>query len=263
MRHVDVNGTTLAVRDEGSGEPIVFIHGYPLDHTLWLDQVAGLSGTHRCLAPDLRGYGDSAPATDSSLTMELFAEDLAALVDTLELGPVHLVGLSMGGYAALAFWEATPHLVKTLTLAATRAGADGDEARAKRDDSIANVLSRGRTTLAAGMVDALLGPDRSDDAVARLRSMIEGTRYETIVGSLRGMRDRKDREGLLEGISVPTLVIAGADDTVIPASQTDMLADRIPGASLVTIEGSGHLAPIEQPEAFTEALRAFVAVPSP
>ena len=259
MGLVGVNGTSLFVRDEGTGPVALFVHGYPLDHTLWLDQIASLSGERRCVAPDLRGYGGSAADASPSLTMELLAADLEALIRQLDSGPVDLIGLSMGGYVALALWESAPGLIRSLTLANTRSGADSEAGRAKRDASIAGVIADGRQALSSAMVGGLLGPSPSVDATARLRTMVEGTRYETIVATLRGMRDREDRTSILSTITVPTLVVGSSDDNVIPAEDIAALADGIADSRTVIIDGAGHLPPIEQPEAMTRALGEFLA----
>lgn len=257
MARVDVAGGSLYVRDEGEGQAVLFIHGFPFDHTMWLDQVRRLSASRRCLVPDLRGFGRSDPAADTVLSMEAMAADLAAVVEWADSGPVDVVGLSMGGYVALAMWESAPGLMRSLTLADTKAAADGAEAREGRDAAIRRLVTDGRQAFAAGMADALLGDEPSPDAVARCKTMIEGTRYETIVAALRGMRDRVDRTPLLETITAPTLVIGGAEDRLMPEDDMRALGAAIPGSRTVIIPGSGHLPPIEQPAAMTGALEEF------
>jgi pimeloyl-ACP methyl ester carboxylesterase len=259
MSLVDIGDTRLFVRDEGDGPAVLFIHGFPLDHTVWLDQVAGLRNERRCIAPDLRGYGMSDRTTESAVPMRRFAEDLVALVDRLGLERVDVVGLSMGGYVALSLWELAPQVVRSMVLMDTRAGADGEAARTKRDDAIAVLLTGGRPILASNLVGALLTEPPLADAAARLRTMVEGTPYETIVASLRGMRDRSDRTGMLGTISVPTLVMSGADDRLMSAEDQALMADTIPNATAVVIEGASHLPSIEKPEETTEALREFLS----
>jgi pimeloyl-ACP methyl ester carboxylesterase len=257
MPWAPANGRDLHYAEQGEGPLAVLIHGYPLDHTLWLDQLAALSDIRRVVALDLRGYGLSSPVTGDPLTMEGFAADVAALIPQLGHDQADIVGLSMGGYVALALWENHPGVIRSLVLANTRSGADSDAGRAGREAQAQSVVSDGREQLAAKLLTALLGPDHDLSAAARLRTMVEGTRVETIVGSLRGMAARPDRTGLLAGIDVPTLVISSEADELIPPPVSEEMADLIPAAGFVVIPGSGHLPPIERPEEFSQALRQF------
>ncbi|HSM02543.1 MAG TPA: alpha/beta fold hydrolase [Acidimicrobiia bacterium] len=254
MPFARVNGTMLFYREAGDGPLAVFIHGFPLDHSVWLDQLEGLAHVRRCVTLDLRGFGRSDPITDEVLTMEMLADDVAGLVEALGAHGADVVGLSMGGYVALALWEIHPTLVRSLTLIGTRATADTAEGRAKRDAMIDRLLEGGRTGLAEEMLTSLLGPAPSARARARLRSMIEGTRYETLVAAILGMRDRADRTALLPSIEVPALVIGGEEDTLIPSEAMMALADEVPGARRSTVAGAGHLTPIERPDKVNEAL---------
>lgn len=254
MPYIDVPGSSLFYREEGSGPLAVFVHGFPLDHTMWLDQMSGLAHLRRCVALDLRGYGRSGPIAGPALSMESFADDVSRVVDGLGEDQADVVALSMGGYVGLAMWQATPSAVRSLTLIDTRATADAPEGRANRDAMVERLLAAGRAALAEEMADALLGEEASQEAQARVRSMAERTPYETLVASIRGMRDRADRTGLLGTISVPTLVIGGAEDRLIPEADTRALGESIPGARTVIVPDAGHLPPIEQPEAVNRAI---------
>jgi 3-oxoadipate enol-lactonase len=252
--HVDVSGARLHLTSSGDGPVALFIHGFPLDHRLWLDQVRRLSGWRRCLAPDLRGFGRSAPATGGSLSMERHADDLITLLESERVDAADVVGLSMGGYVALELWARRPDLVRTLVLADTRAEADGPEERARRDTTAERVVNDGREWFSDDVSRALLAPDAALTARARLRTMAEDTPYETILGALRGMRDRSDHTATLETIDVPCSVIVGEADEVTPPERAEALARAIAGSRLVTIPGAGHLPPIEQPDAFADEL---------
>jgi pimeloyl-ACP methyl ester carboxylesterase len=254
MPFARVNGTMLYYREAGESELAIFIHGFPLDHSIWLDQLNGLAHVRHCVAPDLRGFGRSDPIVEGTLTMEVMADDVAALIEALGATEADIVGLSMGGYVALALYELRPAMVRTLTLVDTRASADSPEARANRDALITQVLEEGRSSLAAAMLGSLLGPRPSEFVRARVRSMIEGTRYETIVAALSGMRDRSDRTALLPHIAVPTMVAVGEHDTVTPPAQVRAMAEAVPGARTSVIKGSGHLTPIEKPDEFNSAV---------
>jgi len=160
----------------------------------------------------------------------------------------------MGGYVALALWELRREVVRTLTLVDTRAAAETPEGRAKRDRAIETLLERGREAMADDTVKSLLAAHPPAQVRARLRSMVEGTRYETMVAALQGMRDRADRTHLLPGINVPALVIGGEEDASCPPAQMRALAQAIPGARTVIVPGAGHLTPVERPAPVNEAL---------
>ena len=254
MPFARVNGTMLYYREAGEGDLAVFIHGFPLDHSIWLDQLHGLAHVRHCVAPDLRGYGRSDPIVEPSLTMEVIADDIAALIEALGATEADIIGISMGGYAALALYELRPAMVRTLSLLDTRATPDSVEARAARDALGDQLLSGGRTNFAGMMLTSLLGPGPPRSVQARVRSMIEGTRYETMVASLEGMKDRPDRSALLPQIAVPTLVIAGEHDALTPPAQARVMAEAIPGARTTVIPGAGHLTSLERPDEVNSAL---------
>ncbi|NQV05309.1 alpha/beta fold hydrolase [bacterium] len=247
MPFARVNGTMLYYREAGEGPLAVFIHGFPLDHSLWLDQLAGLGHVRRCVALDLRGFGRSDPTVESELSMELFADDVAGLIEALGEEQADIIGISMGGYVALALWELRPGLVRSLSLLDTRATADTPEAQAGRRRLAEQLLDDGRAAVAGQLTASLLAPGAGALVQARVRSMIEGTRYETLIASLDGMRNRPDRSRMLPGISVPTLVLGGEHDSLITPSQVRALAEPIPGARTAIITGAGHLPPLERP----------------
>ena len=254
MPFARVNGTMLYYREAGEGRLALFVHGFPLDHSVWLDQLAGLGHVRRCVAVDLRGFGRSDPITETSLSMEVMADDVAGLIDALGADQADIVGISMGGYVALALWELRPELVRSLTLMDTRASADSTETRLARQTLVDALLADGRTSVAGEMADSLLAPNPPAMIRARLRSMIEGTRYETLVAALDGMRNRPDRTPLLGSISVPSLVVGGDLDTLATSAEMRALADRIKGARTAIIPGAAHLPPMERPDRTNEAL---------
>ncbi len=257
MHFVEVRDTTLAYQSRGAGDLAVFVHGFPLDHRLWLDQLDALGDLRQCVAPDLRGSGWSDPVTSRVLSMEQLADDLAELIDNLGHTTADVVSLSMGGYAALALWERHPDRVRSLVLMDTRSGADSEAGRAARRDTAERVAGEGSGVLVADLQKALLAPGAGLAARVRLRSMIEATAPETIVASLEGMARRADRTATLSSITVPTLVMVGEADGLAPPDVAEHMAELISGAGCVVIPGAGHLPPIETPEAVSEALREF------
>jgi len=257
VQRLTVRGVSLAVEARGSGPAILFIHGYPLDRTIWQHQVEHLEGVRR-IAPDLRGMGRS-DAPDLGYSMATYAEDLVGLLEALGEESVVLCGLSMGGYIALEFLRRWPDRVRGLVLMDTKAEADTPEGRKGRDGQIAMVREEGAAALAAAMVPKLLAPQAPPLTVDRIRRMVTATPVAGIVGALTAMRDRGDSRVLLPELGrLPVLVVTGDQDALIPPSVAEGLADAIPGATLRIVAGAGHLPPVEQPEATTRILQEFL-----
>ena len=259
---IDIPGTTLSVADVGQGPPILFVHGFPLDHTMWRQQLAELSRDHRCLAPDLRGFGQSS-VTAGKVSMEQFADDLAALLDALGVTePVVLCGLSMGGYIAWEFvrWHAVR--LRALILCDTRAAPDSPEAAANRLKLAEDVVRLGPELVANAMLPRLFAPNTTahrPEWVHELRQVMLTTNPQGIAAASRGMAERGDARPLLPMIDCPTLVIVGEHDVISPPAEMRDIATAIPRSVFQIIADAGHLAPLEQPLATNAAICQFLA----
>lgn len=256
-----VNGVRLSYSERGKGQEIalLLIHGFPLDRRLWAAQMSGLAAAARVITPDLRGHGRSeTPA--GPLTMDQQADDLAALLAHLGIGRAVVAGLSMGGYIAFAMWRRHPERIRALVLADTRAEPDSVVARANRERAIAQVQQTGAAAHADMMLPRLLSP--TSLATPRLataaRKMMAEQSVAGIVGALGGLRDRADSRPTLPTITVPTLVITGAEDALTPPADGAALAAAIPGAQHTIVPKAGHLSPLENPRAFNATVRAFL-----
>lgn len=256
-----INDFRMACYQRGKGRKpaLLLIHGFPLDHRLWAAQLRSLATLTHVIAPDLRGHGRSA-VTPGPLTMAQHADDLAALLDHLQITQAIVGGLSMGGYIALAFWRRHPERIRALVLADTRAEPDSVVARLGRDAAAARVQQTGVAALAEEMLPKLLAPGSlaNPKIVDAARALMAAQPVAGIVGALAGLRDREDSRPLLATITVPTLVVVGEADAITPPADAVALAAGIPGARLVTIPGAGHLSPLENPRAFNAVLREFV-----
>src|SRR3972149_8695784 len=191
---VHLNGLGVFSSSSGPGQPIVLIHGYPLDHTIWDPQREYLSQDYFVLAPDLRGHGKS-ESSSGPYTMDLLARDVHALIDHLHLEPVVLGGLSMGGYVALAFMRLFPQRVRALILADTRAEADTPEARSRREQQAQKVLRNGTGEVVDPMVLKMFTEKTVREGpklVERVSRMMESTSPTGIGGGLVGMGHRTD-----------------------------------------------------------------------
>jgi pimeloyl-ACP methyl ester carboxylesterase len=261
MKHIQLNGIELALVDEGSGPVVLLLHAFPLDHRIWDAQIEALAASHRVLAPDLRGFGES-EVTGGRVGMSQFAADLAALLDTLGVSaPVALAGLSMGGYVALAFWQAYAHRLHALVLCDTRAAADPPEVAAGRLTSADRVLAEGPEFLAQSMLPRLLASktvQQRPEIVASIRENMLGQDPRGIAAAARGMAVRPDMTAALGRIRCPTLVIVGSEDAASPAAEMRTIADAIPAARFVEIADAGHLCSVEQPNRVSRAMIEFL-----
>ena len=250
----------LAVEVRGEGPAVLFVHGYPLDRTLWQHQLGALTGFRR-IAPDLRGLGLS-DAPDLGYSMATYADDLAALLDALHADQVVLCGLSMGGYIALEFARRYRSRLRGLVLMDTRAEGDSPEGRKGREGAMQLAREKGAAAIAAQMLPKLFAANAAatmPQAVERVRVMMEAAPVKGIVGALGAMRDRSDSISFLgELAGLPTVVVVGEQDQLTPPAAARTLADGIPGATLSVIPGAGHLPPVEQPLATTRVLAEFL-----
>jgi pimeloyl-ACP methyl ester carboxylesterase len=256
---VTVTGIDLAVEVRGEGAPVLFVHGFPFDRAMWRHQLAALPGWRR-IAPDLRGAGESGAPRDG-YSMARYADDLALVLDSLEIEAAVVCGLSMGGYILFELLRRHPTRVRAAILCNTKAEADSAEAKRGRDE-LAGVAEReGPSAVADRLLPRVLAPatvEAHPDVAAVVRTMIERTPVPGIVGALRAMRDRVDSMPLLGTLRLPVLVVAGAEDRIAPPEGMRAMAQAISGARVVEIAAAAHLTPLEQPRATNEALTDFL-----
>lgn len=252
-----VNNITIQYEDRGSGTPIVLIHGFPLNRTMWDRQVAALATSYRVIAPDLRGFGGSTVVA-GPYEMRCHADDIAALLDTLGIEKAIIGGLSMGGYVAFEFWRRYSSRVHALILAGTRATADSEEGKENREKNAEMVEAEGTRPLINAMLPNLLDPSTPKEIVGHLEDIMKKASSTAVAAALRGMKLRPDSSDILVGINVPTLVIVGQNDVLSPPSEMANLHQAIAGSSFVTIADAGHVCNFDQPEAFTSAVQNFL-----
>jgi pimeloyl-ACP methyl ester carboxylesterase len=258
MRRSSNRDTGLFVQRTGAGPAVLFLHGFPLDHDMWREAIGSLSGVADCIAPDLRGFGQSGAPPTATLTMDQHADDAAALLDSLGVHAAHVVGLSMGGYAALAFAERHAARLASLVLVDTRSADDGDEGRARRSAAADRVLEVGRAVFAREMLTKLVAPSAGRDVRARLLTTMEATPYETIVAALLGMQARPDRTHVLRALTRPLLIVCGALDAITPPDDSRAMAAANPESELALIPDAGHMSPMERPREFAAILADFL-----
>lgn len=259
--HTQVNGISIAYSDEGTGLPIVFLHAFPLNRTMWATQEKALSSQFRIITIDLRGHGES----DAPLwryTLDQSADDVSTLLDHLGIQRALFVGLSMGGYILFAFYRKYAARVKGLVLADTRAQADTAEGRDGRFLMAQTAYKKGPSAIADLMIPKLLSPQTIEtrpDLVQQVRAMIENNQICGIAGDLMAMAERPDSVPLLSQITCPTQIIVGELDQATPPSDAKLMADQIPNASLAVVPRAAHLANLEQSEVFNQIVAAFAS----
>jgi pimeloyl-ACP methyl ester carboxylesterase len=245
-------GRDVRYLEAGSGRPLVLLHAFPLSAEQWVPQLCRVPPGFRVIAPDLRGFQGTGPAVQAAdvtgVTMDDYAADVLALMTHLDIERAVIGGVSMGGYVALALFQAAPARVAGLILANTRAGADSAEGRAARDRMAALAAREGPAGVAREMVPKLLGattlreqPDLADVVSA----LIEMNSAEAIIAAILAMKARPDRTSLLASIACPTTIITGDEDVLVPPAEAETMHRAIPGSELITLPRVGHLSNLE------------------
>ena len=254
------DGVEIGYDDIGTGVPVAFVHGFPHNRTLWAPQVSALVDRARCIAPDLRGFGES--SKHGPFSMDQYADDIAMLLRGLGIERAVVAGLSMGGYVAFSLWRRHRALVRGLVLADTRAGADSEETREKRRALMDVARTRGAGAVADGQITGMLGKttrEKRPGLIDEVHRMMESASVEGIVGALEAMMARADSTETLATIDVPTLVVVGSEDVLTPPSEAEILHDAIRGSRLEVIANAGHVSNLERPAAFNHVLTEFLA----
>ncbi len=260
MAIINIGSTRLSYDDQGTGTPILWIHGYPLNRTMWSPQIACLSVGMRHVSPDLRGFGQS-DAPDEVYTMDRYADDLVAVLDDAGIDRAIIAGLSMGGYVAMAFARKHARRMSALILADTRATPDTPEAAKGRQQSAQKALTEGVAAVVEPMLTKLLCATtqrEKPEVVSRVKAMMLGTRPAGVAGALQGMAQRPDSRPGLPDSRVPTLVLVGEEDAITPPAESEEITRLISGARLERIPDAGHMPNIEQPASFNAAVATFV-----
>jgi len=263
LHHVPVGDTRLAVHTAGAGVPLLLLHGFPLDHAMWVGQ-APLADHLRLVVPDQRGFGASGGRGPAGI--EELADDAAALLAALHCGPAVVCGLSMGGYVAQHLAVRHPDRVAALVLADTKLEADTPEARTARADLAAKVARLGQGIVADAMVPRLLATSAEARAAAGraaiesdLRAAILRQPVATIQAALAALAARPDMTAAIRDVRVPTLLVVGAEDAITPPACVDAAIAVLPHARSLVVPHAGHMAPLESPATFNRAVLEFLA----
>ncbi len=260
MQHV-INGVKLHWREAGAGDDaVLFIHGFPFHSTMWGPQLEAVPQGWRYIAPDLRGFGNS-EAGGEAFSIDLFADDVIALLDHLNIEQVVVCGLSMGGYVALSIAERYPHRMRALALAATRASADSAEAKKGRHELAARTRALGSGAVVETMLPKLVsGATRihRPEVADFVKAMMQAANPEATARALEAMANRADYREKLPLINVAAVVVRGDQDEIMTREETDLLARSIRGAKYEVISNVGHLPNLEAPDVFNSLMQNFL-----
>lgn len=263
-KNIQANGINVSYLEEGppTGLPVIFIHGFPFNKEMWEKQLSVLNETHRCIAYDVRGHGNSERGA-ALFSIPQFADDLFFFMDALKIEKAVLAGLSMGGYIALHAIQQQPQRITGLILCDTQCAADSDEAREKRKKTIAFIQKNGVSVYAEESLTNLFAPasitDKKDE-VTFIKETILKTPAENICLTLQALADRKETCSSVFQITVPVCILVGKEDKITTPAMARKMQALINHSSLHIIEGAGHLSNLENPEQFNTHVKTFLAM---
>ena len=260
MQSVRSDDAEIAYEVLGDGPPVLLLHPFPAHDALWLPAAQTLLSRYRVILPDLRGHGDSGVG-EGPATMQKHANDIARVLDHAEVGRAPLAGVSIGGYALFEFWRRYRGRVAALILCDTKAQADTAEARAARLQAAADVLEQGTEPFIDSMIPKLFGRttiNTRPDLLKAPKEMMMKMSPEDISLVQKGMAERPDSVDILNTINVPTIVVAGEEDTLTPVRDAELMRQNIPGSQLKVVPRAGHYAVWEQAEEVGKLVRQFL-----
>ncbi|MEW6195341.1 MAG: alpha/beta fold hydrolase [Bacteroidota bacterium] len=258
--NININGLSVNIFGDPKNQPIIFVHGFPYDHTMWENQIEALQKNYFCIAYDVRGLGDSFVG-DGQYTMEFFVDDLFSIIKGLHLNKPVLCGLSMGGYISLRAIERDQNIFSALILCDTKAEADDNTAKIKRTFGINQINTDGLVKFA----DAFVTNCFAEETPKEQEKMFLTTLYKThkhnptgVKGCIIAIMSRTDTTDYLPKIKIPTLVLCGSFDKLTPTSVMRNMANKIPGSEFAIIPQAGHMTPLENPECVNDLIIGFL-----
>ncbi|MGM8363233.1 alpha/beta fold hydrolase [Flavobacterium sp. ARAG 55.4] len=258
---ITVNNFNLSYNDVGEGSvPVIFIHGFPFDKSMWHGQMDFLKSAYRVISFDIRGFGNSID-TDSSLSIDLFAEDLIAFMDELNIEKAVVCGLSMGGYIVLNAYQRFSERFEALILADTQCIADTPEVKEKRYEAINEIEVNGTANFNEGFIKKVFYEDsfrNKKEQVEELKKVVFSNPEHVVQRGLKAIAERSESCSVLTEINIPTLIICGKEDSVTPLAQSEAMKESISGATLKVIENAGHVSNLEQKDEFNQHILDFL-----
>lgn len=258
---IELNNFHLSYDDVGEGSiPIIFLHGYPFDKTMWQGQLEFLKTSCRLIAFDIRGFGKSMDEK-SPLSIDLFADDVIQFMDKSSIEKAIICGLSMGGFIALNAINKFPERFEALVLCDTQCIADTIEVKEKRYKTIDEIEVDGAANFNEGFIKSVFHKNsitNKTELVEELRSVVFSNSKHIITQGLIALAERSETCSTLNEIGIPTLIICGREDVVTPLAQSEMMHEAIKGSILHVIDNAGHVSNLEQPQEFNKHLLDFL-----
>ncbi|MFF2446527.1 alpha/beta fold hydrolase [Neobacillus sp. NPDC058068] len=258
MKNIMLQNITMSYRDEGDGKPIVLLHGFCGSQKYWEKVIPELSKDYRVIAPDLPGHGNST-ITNEKHSIEEMSDIINQLLNKLEIKEVAMFGHSLGGYITLAFAEKFSNRLNRFSLIHSTAFPDSEEAKKGREANIEKVTHQGMHSLVDGLVPKLFSSDNLKklvDDVKVTQDIGYLTSLEGAIGALKAMKDRPDRNSVLEKTTLPVLLLAGEKDQIIPYEKTFSVTKENIKHSL--LKNTGHMSMYEAPDQFISEMKSFL-----
>jgi len=257
----EVNGFTVSYNDIGEGSiPVLFLHGFPFDKSMWKGQLDSLKSSYRIIALDIRGFGKSTDE-DTLLSIDLFSEDLMSFMDKLNIKKAIVCGLSMGGFIALNAIKRFPERFEALILCDTQCIADTTEVKENRYKAIEQINRDGVTEFNEKFIKSVFHShslSNKVELVENLGSIVFANSKKIIIAGITALAGRSETCSSLSVIRIPTLIICGREDVVTPIDQSEFMHKHIEGSILKIIDRAGHVSNLEQPEEFNKYVRDFL-----
>ncbi|MGV3764234.1 alpha/beta fold hydrolase [Parapedobacter sp.] len=260
IRIGDISISYLLKEADPADQTVVFVHGFPFNKNMWIPQLEGLPPSIRGIAMDVRGHGNSTMG-HGFFSVDVFAKDLLVFLRKMAINRAIVCGISMGGYIALRAYQIRPEAFAGLILCDTNSLADDNTAKQKRFDTIQSVLKNGKRAFSIGFVNNVFAQKaltENPDAIDLIKSSIRRNTESSICATLLALASRTDTTDSLQSITVPTLVVRGAEDRITPREQSDILVSKIPDATYLEMPGCGHLPNLEDTTRFNMELTAFI-----
>lgn len=258
---IPINNFLLSYDDVGVGSiPIIFLHGFPFNKTMWQLQLDYLKSSYRLIACDIRGFGKSKDE-ESPLSINLFSDDLIEFMDKLKVDKAIICGLSMGGFIALNAIKRFPNRFVALILCDTQCIADTPEVKEKRFKTIDEIAFNGVTNFNEGFIKNVFHKDslnNKKELVEKLSKDVFSNSEHIITFGLKALAERSETCSVLNKITIPTLIICGKDDVVTPLAQSEFMNEVIKGSILKVIDNAGHVSNLEKPDEFNKYLLEFL-----
>jgi len=255
-----INGLSVFLSGNDKNNTILFVHGFPYDHSMWQAQVDEFSKDYKCVSYDIRGLGES-PAGDGQVTMESFVDDLEKIIEELKPSKPILCGLSMGGYISLRALERMQETFSAVILCDTKSEADNNEGKLKRATGIKRINEEGLAPFAKEFITNCFGDNFKQNRKEELQKIIgKSSQFNPVgvKGCLFAMLSRTDTTTSLSNIKLPILIICGEQDALTPPPVMRDMFHRISKADFVEIPKAGHMTPIENPQLVNKAIRDFL-----